>query len=352
MLENGSKTYNHLFITKLVRNYRSHPSILSLPSELFYSNELLPFANVLNREKFIGWEKLPNKNFPIIFHGVNGKNERELQSPSWFNAHEISEVAKHIKDLLSEEKKYKIKQEDIGVVTPYRKNAEKMKIAFKKNKWEKIKVGSVEEFQGQEREVIIISTVRSSLEYLESDYAHNLGFLKNPKRLNVAITRAKALLIIVGNPLVLQCDEQWKKLLSYCQKNNAYKGMVIDRVNDDFENELREVISNLQSFNIKDDKNNSNENNNNNGNNNKNNNNNNNNKNNNNNNNTNNIITKIIEDNQFNYNQINGEINKIYNSIKLDDNQDIPRLNNIFTKISNIVFNSGLPGNIVTTPLN
>ena len=55
----------------------------------------------------------------------------------------------------------------------------------------------------QERKVIIVSTVRSQQKFLAHDFRHKLGFLRNPKRFNVAITRAKALLIVVGNPYLL-----------------------------------------------------------------------------------------------------------------------------------------------------
>jgi helicase MOV-10 len=58
-------------------------------------------------------------------------------------------------------------------------------------------------WQGQEKLVILISCVRSSDAEIPIDVAHKIGFLQNPQRFNVAITRAKALLIVVGNPIVL-----------------------------------------------------------------------------------------------------------------------------------------------------
>lgn len=68
---------------------------------------------------------------------------------------------------------------------------------------EEVKVGSVEEFQGQERKIILMTTVRSNELLVKWDIRFNLGFLSCPKRFNVAVTRSQALLIVVGNPYVL-----------------------------------------------------------------------------------------------------------------------------------------------------
>lgn len=69
--------YNRDVITKLVRNYRSHPAILSLPSAIFYDNDLEACADEALRECMCQWDGLPNKGFPLVFHGVEGKDERE-----------------------------------------------------------------------------------------------------------------------------------------------------------------------------------------------------------------------------------------------------------------------------------
>lgn len=125
---------------------------------------------------------------------------------------------------------------DIGVITPYRKQVQRIRIVLRKISQDikvgreklqpcsccrlhykcgccalalpcpLLQVGSVEEFQGQERKVILISTVRSSHEHLEFDAKHRLGFLANPKRFNVSLTRAKALVVVIGNPGVLVHD--------------------------------------------------------------------------------------------------------------------------------------------------
>lgn len=86
------------------------------------------------------------------------------------------------------------------------------------------KVSSVEGFQGQERKVIILSTVRSCNNLVNEDIKYALGFVASPKRLNVAITRARALLIIIGNPRLLCMDPYWRNVFIYCRNRSAYTG--------------------------------------------------------------------------------------------------------------------------------
>ncbi|XP_070758397.1 putative helicase mov-10-B.1 [Enoplosus armatus] len=222
------------FVTKLLRNYRSHDAILKIPNELFYENELQVFADQWDREAYCNWEYLPKQGFPVIFHGVMGKDEREANSPSFFNVSEIEILVDYLIKLMETQGKKglpKLSAKDIGIIAPYRKQVEKIQKALKSvsalSRWSdltELKVGSVEEFQGQERKIIMVSTVRSSISYVKMDKDFNIGFLSNEKRFNVAVTRARSLLIVVGNPVILNKDPTWEKFISYCVKNKGYTG--------------------------------------------------------------------------------------------------------------------------------
>ncbi|XP_074083329.1 RNA helicase Mov10l1 isoform X4 [Macrotis lagotis] len=209
-------------VTKLVKNYRSHSALLSLPSKLFYYKELEFCADTEVVNSLLGWEKLPTKGFPLIFHGVRGNETREGRSPSWFNPAEAVQVMRYC-CLLTKHISSVVSMMDIGVITPYRKQVEKIRVLLRNVDLMDIKVGSVEEFQGQEYLVIIISTVRSNEDKFEDDRFF-LGFLANSKRFNVAITRPKALLIVLGNPHVLVKDPCFSALLEYSLSNGAYVG--------------------------------------------------------------------------------------------------------------------------------
>uniref|UniRef100_A0A8B9GB15 RNA helicase n=1 Tax=Amazona collaria TaxID=241587 RepID=A0A8B9GB15_9PSIT len=214
--------YNPLLITKLTKNYRSHPALLALPSKLFYDKELEVCADTSIVNSLLHWGKLPKKGFPLIFHGIRGNETRESHNPSWFNPAEAVQVMQYCSHLAKSDNAA-VPVTDIGVITPYRKQVEKIRFLLRSIDLADIKVGSVEEFQGQEYKAVILSTVRSCEGLLDDD-KYCLGFLFNPKRFNVAVTRAKALLIVIGNPHVLAKDPCFCALLEYSLMNGVYVG--------------------------------------------------------------------------------------------------------------------------------
>lgn len=146
----------------------------------------------------------------------------------------------YIKQLLAMEtsNKKSIKQCDIGVVTPYKLQCKRIAQACRVNNFHDIKVGTAEVFQGQEKPIIIVSTVRSD--------DKNLGFVDDARvgfdwfafkvksilsfiflfllifqRMNVILTRAKCLLIIIGNPSTLKLNSNWATLIQHCNMHKA-----------------------------------------------------------------------------------------------------------------------------------
>ncbi|KAF7313870.1 RNA helicase [Mycena chlorophos] len=214
-------------IVKLVNNFRSHPAILDFSNRQFYAGELVPCGNPALIQSLENSDELPRKKFPLIFHGIAGKDQREGFSPSFFNIDEATIVKKYVASLLSN-KKLRLRPEDIGVITPYHAQRCKINLLLSKDhKCKGVTVGSVEEFQGQERRVIIMSTVRSNTNYVESDIRRTLGFVANPQRFNVAVTRAQALLIVVGNPDVLGLDPLWRAFINYVYLRGGWRGKSI-----------------------------------------------------------------------------------------------------------------------------
>lgn len=221
----STASYDDRFVTMLVRNYRSHPAIIELPSEMFYHGKLEPHANLQEVRSLCGWTGLnrPDTDFPILFHGIIGQDMRENNSPSWFNPDEAMAVLRHIESLMRT-RGTGLTLSQIGVITPYAKQKEKIRKYLRSKGLDGVTVGTTEEFQGSERRVIIISTTRSDPSMISFDARHHLGFIANPQRFNVAVTRAQALLIVVGNPLLLGHDKCWGALLRHCVRRGGYDG--------------------------------------------------------------------------------------------------------------------------------
>ncbi|KAK9298846.1 hypothetical protein QLX08_007954 [Tetragonisca angustula] len=225
---NGFETcYDPRLVTKLLINYRSLPEILELSSSLFYDSELkAQISSKTSKEakllQTLATELPKRKDTPpaIIFHGVNGENCKDNDSPSWYNPEEATQVYLYLLKLY----KYGLSPDDIGIITPYQKQVLQIRELLMELDVELPKISSVEGFQGQERNVIIISTVRSSSNFIDEDIKYSLGFVACPRRLNVAITRGRALVIILGNPTLLVQDPYWRSVLIYCINQDSYTG--------------------------------------------------------------------------------------------------------------------------------
>ncbi|XP_021920403.1 putative helicase mov-10-B.2 isoform X4 [Zootermopsis nevadensis] len=231
--EEGS--YNNRFITKLRRNFRSHELILELPNTLFYDGELIPACGVdVTNDRVKNLENDPRFNLAVVFHGVLGHEKKEGRSPSFFNEYELDAVVCYVGKLLEGgPSREPVEQKDIGIIAPYIRQVYKLKYRLKQKGWENVEVGTTEIFQGREKRVILISTVRSNRNLLAHDSKFGLGFVANAKRFNVAVTRACSLLIIVGNPHLLENDANWRNLIYLTQKLKSYRGCKYSPRRDD-----------------------------------------------------------------------------------------------------------------------
>ncbi|OQR75030.1 putative helicase MOV-10-like [Tropilaelaps mercedesae] len=222
-----NNAFNPMVLTKLVRNFRSHHLLLELPNRLFYDDELMACGNRKFTHAMVNYELLPETGVPMIFHGIKGVERQEKQNPSFYNPEEIAVIEDYVVNLMKSKdfEGNPIREQDIGIISPYRRQVLKIRQVLENRGYKNITVGSTEEFQGQERLIMLVSTVRSNANKAFDDVkGQTLGFLKNQKRFNVAITRAKALLIVVGDPTVLRKDFCWRNLMNTCREKNAYRG--------------------------------------------------------------------------------------------------------------------------------
>jgi helicase MOV-10 len=87
---------------KLTKNWRSHPDILKFPNDEFYKGDLIACADPVVTHSMLRWDCLPKPDFPIIFHAIAGKDEREASSPSFFNIDEASAVKSYVSELFGD----------------------------------------------------------------------------------------------------------------------------------------------------------------------------------------------------------------------------------------------------------
>jgi hypothetical protein len=145
-----------------------------------------------------------------------------MDSPSFYNPQESSKICALIANLIEREGG-SVNTNDIGVIAAYRKQVQHIRVILRGKGLGAVRVGTVDDYQGQEEKVIFISTVVSRKHWMHS--ANPCNLLSSPHRFNVAVTRAKALLVIVGNPHTLAADEHWNKMLRFCIERGCYTGV-------------------------------------------------------------------------------------------------------------------------------
>ena len=162
------------------------------------------------KEEIINNMPFLNKKIPLLFYHVNS-NEEITPNRSYKNESEAEIIFQLIPKLI----KLKVEIKNIGIITPYNGQKALIRRFFESfDDLKDIQIESVDGFQGQEKDFIIVSTVRNN------SYG-NIGFLKSKRRLNVTLTRAKYGMIILGNCECLsKKNEMWKELINYYNNNN------------------------------------------------------------------------------------------------------------------------------------
>ncbi|KAL5288848.1 MOV10.2 family protein [Megaselia abdita] len=213
--EKSDGTYNINIQSRLCRNYRCHPEILNMFSTLCYDGKLMACGGSEKLNKAVDWFKLVNPTIPIVFHSSYDHSRTQRNETSMFNREEIRIVIQYVQELIFFGLKgQQVIEKDIGIVSPYKEQCLLIKKELEKRNWFDIDVGSAETYQGKEKPIVIMSTVRSKTK--------TIGFLDNLRRLNVMISRAEALLIIVGNPDTLTMDPNWERLVDTCKAKGVF----------------------------------------------------------------------------------------------------------------------------------
>ncbi|WP_163328126.1 IGHMBP2 family helicase [Desulfurobacterium thermolithotrophum] len=200
--------------------YRMNEKIMEFPNREFYEGKLRAAEIVKNHtlanfdlkepEKF---KEILNPSEPLAFLDTSDINAYEFQ-PEGSTSYENYEEAKIAISIAEELCKIGVDKKDIGIITPYAAQVKLIKqLLLEKDL--KVEVNSVDGFQGREKEVIIISFVRSNDE-------GEIGFLKDLRRLNVAITRPKRKLIAIGNAETLSNHKVYKRFIENIKEKGTF----------------------------------------------------------------------------------------------------------------------------------
>lgn len=198
-------------VTLLTVQYRMNEKIMQFSSDWFYDGKVIAAPEVCHRG-------ILDYDLPMIWIDTSGTEAYEQfvgESFGRINKKEAALTLEKLQEYFEKTGKQRILDEsiDVGIISPYRAQVQYLRQQIKKKEFFRpyrklISVNTVDGFQGQERDIIIISLVRSNNE-------GQIGFLSDLRRMNVAITRARMKLIIMGNAETLSHTLFYKKLYEY-----------------------------------------------------------------------------------------------------------------------------------------
>lgn len=197
-------------VTMLGVQYRMNEEIMRFSSDWFYGGKVVSAPQVSHRG-------ILDYDVPMVWVDTDDDGDGVGGGFSLLNRAEAEQTLDILREYFTKIGKTRILEEriDVGVISPYRAQVQLLRSLIKRDAFFKpyrslISVNTVDGFQGQERDIILISLVRSN------DNGH-IGFLRDLRRMNVAITRARMKLIILGNPATMCRHPFYRKLYEYVE---------------------------------------------------------------------------------------------------------------------------------------
>lgn len=214
LMERLVNHYGDLVTRQLTVQYRMHESIMGFSSDHFYGGSLTADPSVRHHvvsglPGVVANEVLDAPLTMIDTAGTGWAEELEPDGESKRNPQEGELVLRQVNELC----RAGVKPADIAIIAPY---AAQVRWLRQNSEYEQVEIDTVDGFQGREKEAIVISLVRSNS-------IGEIGFLADARRMNVALTRARRKLIIVGDSATLACDEFFQRLLMWLETMGQYR---------------------------------------------------------------------------------------------------------------------------------
>ncbi|CAF4029487.1 unnamed protein product [Rotaria sp. Silwood2] len=193
--------------------YRMHDEICKFPSMHIYRSKLKT-DKITNQKR----KKFLLKPY-MVLDIVNGQDQLDSVTQSYGNPLEANMVA-YLVQFINERAKVPFNQ--IGIITPYNYQVKliEQRLMQQNLHQHKIEIGTVDAFQGRQKDVILLSCVRAT-QITDTTTTIGIGFVANRQRLNVSLTRAKYAMFILGHMNSLNINEDWQKLYSNAVERKA-----------------------------------------------------------------------------------------------------------------------------------